>query len=161
MLRAGSSFAQGNITTSECLGRAGEGAAHLLYEADLLPGPCADVGGDGLAHEVELVGVQARVVLLVLDAQAEQVVTVGVGAGRGGDACYHCDAVTRLRGVAPALVLACSAESDDQRPCHRRNSPQNSYSAGQLSQIRTCSDQPLAAAKHSVRRCLVSWILSA
>ena len=92
--------------------------AHLLNEADLLPGPRADVGGDGLGHEVELVGVQARVVLLVLDGQAEQVVAVGVGAGRGGDPRHHRDAVPRLRCVAPALVLACvcAAASGTGRP---------------------------------------------
>ena len=85
----------------------GEGP-YLLDEPDLLPGPGADVGGDSLGHEVQLVGVQARIVLLVLDGQAEQVVAVGVGAGRCRDARHHGDAVTGFREVAPALMLACA-----------------------------------------------------
>ena len=84
---------------------------HLLDETDLLPGPGADVGGDSLRHEVELVGVQARVVLLVVDGQAEQVVSVGVGARRSGDSRHNCDAVLRLRRIPSALVLACDSAS--------------------------------------------------
>ena len=37
--------------------------AHLEDEADLLPGPRADVGRDRLRHQVQLVRVQARPVL--------------------------------------------------------------------------------------------------
>lgn len=82
--------------------------AYLLNKPDLLPRPGTDMGGDGLGHEVQLVGVQARIVLLVLDGQAEQVVAVGVGAGGGWDARHHGDAVPGLCEVAPALMLACT-----------------------------------------------------
>ena len=91
-----------------CAKSASDEDPYLLDEPDLLPGPSADVGGDSLGHEVQLVGVQARIVLLVLDGQAEQVIAVGVGAGRCRDARDHGDTVTGLREVAPALVLACA-----------------------------------------------------
>lgn len=93
--------------------------AYLLDEADLLPGPGANVGGHGLGHEVQLVGVQARIVLLVLDGQAEEVVAIGVGAGRCGDACHHGDAVPGLRDVAPALVLACAQRAAGEGRGHK------------------------------------------
>ncbi len=85
--------------------------AYLLDDPNLLPGPGTDVGGDSLSHEVQLVGVQARIVLLVLDGQAEQVVAVGVGAGRRRDARHHGNAMAGLRGISSALMLGCTRAS--------------------------------------------------
>lgn len=83
----------------------------LLDETDLLPGPGADMGGDSLRHKVELIRVQARIVLLVLDGQAEQVVSIGVGARCSRDSRHNCDAVLCLCRIPSALVLACDSMS--------------------------------------------------
>ena len=62
------------------------GRADLAQQGDLLPGPRpnAYIGGGG--HEVQLVAVQARPVLLVLHGQGDEVVPPGRVAGRRGDA---------------------------------------------------------------------------
>ena len=85
--------------------------AYLLNDPNLLPRPGTDVGGDSLRHKVQLVGVQARIVLLVLDGQAEQVVPVRVGAGRCRDSCHHSNAMPGLRGISSALMLGCTQAS--------------------------------------------------
>jgi len=83
---------------------------HLRQQRDLLPRPGADGGVDGLGHQVQLVAVQARVVLLVAQGDAQEVVAVGVGAGRGGHACDHGDALARALPAADlALGVPCRA----------------------------------------------------
>ena len=49
--------------------RRAAGAAHLAQQGDLLPGTWADAHIGGRGHQVQLVTVQARPVLLVLRAQ--------------------------------------------------------------------------------------------
>ena len=91
------------------------GGLHLLDEADLLPGPGADVASDGLRHEMHFVGVQPCIVLLVLHAQAQQVVPVGVGARRcrhTGDNHYPLLCVCCVHACA-RLVLTCPHTIED------------------------------------------------
>lgn len=83
---------------------------HLLDLCHLLPGARLGVlGVNGLRHDMQLVGVQARVVLLVLDGQGKQVVSVRRDAGRGGDCGQHHDALSHSGSCTRPAVPRCKA----------------------------------------------------
>ena len=83
---------------------------HLLDLCHLLPGARLGVlGVDGPRHDMELVGVQARIVLLVSDGQGKQVVSVRRDAGRGGDCGQHDDALFHSGSCTRPAVPCCKA----------------------------------------------------
>lgn len=109
------------------------------------------MGGDSLRHEVDLVRVQTRIVLLVLDGQAEQVVSVGVGAWRSGDSRHNCDAVLHLRHIPSALVLACDSASRVSRELVLSGAANMRFSAEILR--RCCTDVHVTAPDISCISC--------